>query len=57
MNDAPSKAAMMDVSNPQGGAPDYVDKSSETADNTFYPNRGDDTPAYVASNSRYQEYR
>ena len=57
MKDAPSKTEMTDPSNPQGGAPNYVDNSVETASNTFYPSRCDDAPAYVGSNPRYWEYR
>jgi len=57
MKDAPSKTAMMDASDPQGSAPDYVDKSVETAHPGFYPNRGDGAPAYIASDPRYWEYR
>lgn len=55
--DTPSKEQMMDPSNPQSGKPNYLDDSSETADNTFYPYRGEDAPAYIASNPRYWEYR
>jgi len=57
MKDAPSQKAMMNPDDAQGGAPNYVDNSVETASNTFYPNRGQDAPAYIASNPRYWEYR
>jgi hypothetical protein len=57
MKGAPSFARMMNPDDEQGDRPDYVDKSAEAADNTFYPSRGDDAPAYVGSNPRYWEYR
>jgi hypothetical protein len=57
MKDAPSQAQMTDASNAGRGEPNYVDDSVESPRNSFYPNRGDDAPAYVASNPRYWEYR
>jgi len=48
----PTQGEMMNPSEPQTGEPDYVDKSAQSADNTFYPNRGQQAPAY-----RYWEYR
>ena len=57
MKDAPSQAEMTQATNAQGGAPNYVDKTAETANSNFYPNRGQDAPAYKYSSSRYWEYR
>lgn len=57
MRDAPSQARMMDPTNAQSGKPNYVDSTVETASNTFYPNRGEDSPAYISSDPRHIEYR
>ena len=57
MKKPPSSAEMTNPANAQSGEPNYIDERSDSADNTFYPNRGDDAPAYVASNPRYWEYR
>lgn len=57
MRDAPSREEMMSPNHPQSGEPNYADESAEVANNKFYPNRGEDAPAYVASDPRYWEYR
>ena len=57
MRKPPSDAEMMNPTNAQGGEPNYVDESAQSADNTFYPKRGEDAPAYVANSPRYWEYR
>lgn len=48
----PSQGDMMNPSDAQDGAPSYEDKSAETPGGIFYPDRGNDAPAY-----RYKEYR
>jgi hypothetical protein len=53
MKNSPSQQEMMSPTNAQSGAPNYA----AAPESTFYPNRGDDAPAYVASNPRYWEYR
>ncbi len=57
MKNAPSNAEMMNPTNAQSGKPSYVDSSVESPQNRFYPNRGNDVPAYVVNNPRYWEYR
>lgn len=57
MKNSPGQKEMMSAANPQGGKPLYVDEISETPMNEAYPKRGQDAPAYIASNPRYSEYR
>lgn len=57
MKDAPSQKQMTSPADPQPGKPNYVDDTVETPDSNFYPNRGQDAPAYVANQPRYWEYR
>lgn len=57
MANGPSRGEMMNPQNAQSGKPDYIDDSAEEANSNFYPDRGQDAPAYVASNPRYWEYR
>ena len=57
MRDSPTNQQMNDPQNHQSGKPNYLDKSVEDVGSKFYPNRGQDAPAYVASNPRYWEYR
>jgi len=57
MREAPTRGEMMNPSDAQTGQPNYVDSSAETPMSKLYPNRGQDAPAYVASNPRYWEYR
>lgn len=53
----PSQKQMTSPADPQPGKPKYVDETAETANGNFYPTRGQDAPAYVASNPRHWEYR
>jgi hypothetical protein len=58
MDEKPSEKQMMDASFTGTGKPNYVDKSSESpSESKFYPNRGQDAPAYIETNPRYWEYR
>lgn len=57
MKDSPSQKQMTSPADPQPGKPNYIDDSAETPQNRFYPNRGQDAPAYIASDPRYWEYR
>ena len=57
MRDSPTRGDMMNPAEAQSGTPNYIDKSAESVDNTFYPKRGQDAPAYKFSNPRYWEYR
>ena len=57
MKKPPSQAEMSQPTNAQGGEPNYVDETADSPDSTYYPNRGDDAPAYKFNNPRYWEYR
>lgn len=57
MKDSPSQKQMTSPADPQPGKPNYVDDSAETPQSRFYPSRGQDAPAYIASDPRYWEYR
>lgn len=57
MKKPPSQAQMMNAHDAQAGEPNYIDESADSASNTFYPKRGQDAPAYIASNPRYWEHR
>lgn len=57
MQKPPSQAEMMQPTNAQGGSPNYMDETADTASNTFYPTRDQDAPAYKSTNPRYWEYR
>lgn len=57
MNGSPTQKDMIQASYVEKAEPLYVDKGSQNPQNNFYPNRGQDAPAYVGSNPRYSEYR
>lgn len=57
MKGSSTQKDMIQASYVEKAEPSYVDKSSENPQNSFYPNRGQNAPAYVGSNPRYSEYR